>query len=309
MDKRDYYEVLGVEKTASQDEIKKAFRKKAVELHPDKSSGDETKFKELNEAYEVLKDEKKRQAYDQFGHAAGADQAGGGAYGAGGNPFEGFSGFGQGQGFNANGMNFDFGGGGLNDIFDMFFNGGGRNRTRDVEIAITIDFDEAVKGVTKQISLRIADHKSGGRKNEEVKIKIPAGIDSGQAIKLEERGEINQQGDRGDLYVRVQVRPDKRFERDGANVISKLEVDMVDAALGAEYPVETIHGEVKLKIPAGTQPGKVFKISGKGMPLINSDRKGDHIVLVDITVPTKITSKQKSLLEEFKKSAKKGRFW
>ncbi len=305
MNKRDYYEVLGVEKSASQDEIKKAFRKKAVELHPDRG-GDEAKFKELNEAYEVLKDEKKRQAYDQFGHAAGADQAGGGAYGGGGNPFEGFQG---GQGFGGEGIHFDFGGGGLNDIFDMFFNGGGGNRTRDIEIALTIDFEEAVSGVTKEISLRVADHQGGGRKQEEVKIKIPAGIDNGQAIKLEGKGEVNAQGQRGDLYVRIQVRPDSRFERDGHDIVSRIKIDMIQAALGTDYPVETIEGEATLKIPPGTQPGKIFKMSGKGMPIINSDKNGDHIVVVDVGVPTKLSTKQKELLQDFEKTSKKRRFW
>jgi DnaJ-class molecular chaperone len=198
MDKRDYYEVLGVEKSATPEEIKKAFRKKAVELHPDRG-GDEAKFKELNEAYEVLSNEQKKQAYDQFGHAAGAEQAGGGnPFAGGGNPFAGAQGF--------EGMEFDFGGGGLNDIFDMFFTGQ-RNRTRNVEISITIEFEEAVKGTTKTISLRVADSKDGGRKNEEVKIKIPAGIDDGQSIKMAGKGEINQNGDRGDLYVHIRVRP------------------------------------------------------------------------------------------------------
>lgn len=303
MNKRDYYEVLGVDKTASQDEIKKAFRKKAVELHPDRG-GDEAKFKEVNEAYEVLKDEKKRQAYDQFGHAAGADQAGGGAYG-GGNPFEGFQGA---QGFGGEGIHFDFGGGGLNDIFDMFFNGGG-NRTRDIEIALTIDFDEAVKGTTKEISLRVADRQGGGRKQEDVKIKIPAGIDNGQAIKLEGKGEVNAQGQRGDLYVRIQVRPDKRFERDGHNIVSRIKIDMIQAALGTDYEVETIEGEATLKIPPGTQPGKVFKMTGKGMPIVNSDQRGDHIVVVDVGVPTKLNTKQKDLLKDFEKASKKHRFW
>jgi molecular chaperone DnaJ len=303
MSKRDYYDVLGVAKDASQDEIKKAFRKKAVELHPDRG-GDEAKFKEANEAYEVLKDEQKRQAYDQFGHAAGADQAGGG------NPFgAGFGGF-NGQGFDPNEIRFDFGGGGggLNDIFEMFFRGQ-QNRTRDVEMTLTIDFEEAVSGVTKEISLRVADNKNGGRKQEDVKIKIPAGIDTGQAIKLEAKGEINQSGDRGDLYVRIQVRPDRRFEREGSNIISKIKIDMVHATLGGEYPIETISGKVKFKIPPGTQPNKIFKLSGKGMPVINSDRHGDHIVICEVEIPTKLNSKQKDLLKNFEEASKKRRFW
>ena len=304
MNKRDYYEVLGVSKTATQEEIKKAFRKKAVELHPDRG-GDETKFKEANEAYEVLKDEQKRQAYDQFGHAAGAEQAGGG-YG-GGNPFG--AGF-NGQGFDPNEIRFDFGGGGggLNDIFDMFFRGQ-QTRTRDVEMSLTIDFEEAIKGTTKEVSLRVADHKNGGRKQEDIKIKIPAGIDNGQAIKLESKGEINQKGDRGDLYVRIQVRPDRRFERDGSSIISKIKIDMIVAALGGEHLVETIDGEVKFKIPAGTQPNKIFKLSGKGMPILNTDRRGDHILICEIGIPTKLNSKQKELLAEFQKSSKKHKFW
>lgn len=304
MDKRDYYEVLGVAKSATPEEIKKAFRKKAVELHPDRG-GDEAKFKEVNEAYEVLKDPQKKQAYDQFGHAAGADQPGGG-YG-GGNPFgAGFGGF-QGQGFDPNEIRFDFGGG-INDIFDMFFRGQ-QNRTRDVEIAIAIDFEEAVKGTTKELSLRVADNKNGGRKQENIKIKIPAGIDSGQSIKLEGKGEINPNGDRGDLYVRVQVRADSRFDREGSNIISKVHIDMVDAALGTEMEVETISGKVKLKVPPGTQPGKVLKLSGKGMPILNTDRHGDHYVVVEISVPTKLNGKQKEALQRYRENSKKKRFW
>ncbi len=302
--KQDYYEVLGVDKSATEDEIKKAFRKKAVQLHPDRG-GDEAKFKEANEAYEVLKDSTKRQTYDQFGHSAGAQQAGGG------NPYGGFGGFDGGQGFDPNEIRFDFGGGGgggVNDIFDMFFRGGG-NRTRDVEVALTIDFDEAIKGATKEISIRIADHKNGGRKQEDVKIKIPAGIATGQAIKLEGKGEINRQGNRGDLYVQVQVRSDKRFEREGNNIITKIKIDMIQAALGTEYSVETISGEVTLKIPAGTQPNKIFKLTGKGMPIVNSDQRGDHIIFTEVSIPTKLNSRQKNLLEEIEKTTQKRRFW
>lgn len=299
MNKRDYYEVLGISKGASADEIKKAFRKKAVELHPDRG-GDEEKFKEVNEAYEVLSNDQKRQAYDQFGHAAGADQAGGGnPFAGGGNPFAGAQGF--------EGMEFDFGGGGLNDIFDMFFTGQ-RNRTRNVEISITIEFEEAVKGTTKTISLRVADSKNGGRKNEEVKIKIPAGIDDGQSIKMTGKGEINQNGDRGDLYVHIRVRPSREFRREGSNIITELDVDFVDAALGTEQDVKTLDGSFTIKIPAGTQPGKILKMSGKGMPVLGTTRHGDHLIIVNIVIPKKLSSKQKKALEEYKKAGG-SKFW
>lgn len=299
MSKRDYYEVLGISKGATADEIKKAFRKKAVELHPDRG-GDEEKFKEVNEAYEVLSNDQKRQAYDQFGHAAGAEQAGGGnPFAGGGNPFGGAQGF--------DGMEFDFGGGGLNDIFDMFFTGQ-RNRTRNVEISITIEFEEAVKGTTKTISLRVADSKNGGRKNEEVKIKIPAGIDDGQSIKMTGKGEINQNGDRGDLYVHIRVRPSREYRRDGSNIITELDVDFVDAALGTEQEVKTLDGNFTIKIPAGTQPGKILKMSGKGMPILGTTRHGDHLIVVNIVVPKKLSSKQKKALEEYKKAGG-SKFW
>lgn len=300
-EKRDYYEVLGVAKGASADEIKKAFRKKAVELHPDRG-GDEAKFKEANEAYEVLSNPEKRQAYDQFGHAAGADQAGGGAYG-GGNPF------GQGNPF-GEGVEFDFSGfgGGMGDIFDMFFRGA-QNRARDVEIAITIDFMEAAKGTTKELSLRVADHKSGGRKQEDVKVKIPAGIDDGQSIKLTGKGEVNAQGERGDLYVHVRVRPHKNLRRQGPNIISEITLDMADAALGTEAEIETLDGNVVVKIPAGSGHGKIVKLTGKGLPIINSNRHGDQLIVINIDVPKKLNAKQKAALEAYKKASGKKHFW
>ncbi len=303
MDKRDYYEVLGVSKSASQDEIKKAFRKKAVELHPDRG-GDEAKFKEANEAYEVLSNSEKRQAYDQFGHAAGADQAGGGAYG-GGNPFgAGGNPFGEGVEFDFSG----FGGGSMGDIFDMFFRGA-QNRARDVEIAITIDFMEAAKGVTKELSLRVADRKDGGRKQEDVKVKIPAGIDDGQSIRLTGKGEVNPQGERGDLYVHVRVRPHKTLRREGANIISELTLDMADAALGTEAEIETLEGNVVVKIPAGSGPGKIVKLTGKGMPMINSTKHGDQLIVINVDVPKKLNAKQKAALEAYKKASGKRHFW
>lgn len=301
MDKRDYYEVLGIDKSASQDEIKRAFRRQAVKLHPDKQTGDEAKFKELNEAYEVLGNEQKKQAYDQYGHAAGADQAGGGA--TGGNPF------GGGQGFD--GVQFDFsgfnGGGGMGDLFDMFFRGA-QNQTRDVEIALTIDFMDAAKGTTKELSLRVADRKSGGRKQEDIKVKIPAGIDDGQSIKLEGKGEVNAQGQRGDLYVHIRVRPHKSLRREGPNIISEITLDMADAALGTEADVETLDGEVTVKIPAGSGHGKVVKISGEGLPMIGTNRKGDHLIVISIDVPSKLNNKQRKALEDYKNATKK-HFW
>ena len=300
MNKRDYYEVLGVDKSASADEIKRAFRKKAVELHPDRG-GDEEKFKELNEAYEVLKDGQKKAAYDQFGHAAGAHQAGGGNYGAGAQGFDGFD-FSQFTGGQA-------GFSGFEDLFGAFFSGA-RNRPRDVEIAMTIDFREAIFGTTKDITLRVADNQKGERRQENVKVKIPAGIDDGQSIRLSGHGEVSANGAKGDLYVHVRVRPDKEFERQGTHIISHVTVDMVDAALGTTAEVTTLDGKVKVKIPAGTQHGKVLKLSGKGVPLVNNgSRRGDHLIEVLIEVPHKLSAKQKKLLEEYRSAGGKKKLW
>lgn len=305
MAKRDYYDILGVSKDAGKDEIKRAFRKAAVKHHPDKG-GDEAKFKEINEAYEVLSDDQKKAAYDQFGHAAGAHQAGGGAAG---DPFGGFGG-GPG-GFN---VDFDFSGmggqgGNLNDIFEMFFTGM-RNRTRDIEITMTIDFREAIAGATKELSLRIPNHQTNSRDTKHIKVKIPAGIDSGQAVKLAGKGEVNAAGAAGDLYVRILVREDRRFRREGANIITEATIDMIDAALGATIEVETIDGSHEVKIPAGTQPGKIIRLSGKGAPLVGSTRRGDHLIVIHIEVPKKLSAQQKSLLEQYRDSSKsKRRFW
>lgn len=300
MNKRDYYEVLGVDKSANADEIKRAFRKKAVELHPDRG-GDEEQFKELNEAYEVLKDGQKKAAYDQFGHAAGAHQAGGGQYGAGAQGFDGFD-FSQFTGGQA-------GFSGFEDLFGAFFNGA-RNRPRDVEIAMTIDFREAIFGTTKDITLRVADNQKGERRQENVKVKIPAGIDDGQSIRLSGHGEVSANGAKGDLYVHVRVRPDKEFERQGTHIVSRVKVDMVDAALGTTAEVTTLDGKVKVKVPAGTQHGKVLKLSGKGVPLVNNgSRRGDHLIEILIEVPHKLSTKQKKLLEEYRSAGGKKKLW
>lgn len=359
MSKRDYYEVLGVAKTASADEIKKAYRRLAVKYHPDKDGGDEAKFKELSEAYEVLKDQQKRQRYDQFGHAG----VGGGADS--GNPFGGFSGFG---GFNAENIQFDFGDGGLGDIFGQFFGGnaGGarqrQRRGRDVETSVTLGFEEAVFGAEKVLSMdmegpcshchgstvepgysmktcpsckgagqqarvmntvfgqiqqavtcptcsgagkipekacSVCRGKGTARKEQTIRVKIPAGIDDGATIRLKERGEAIAGGPRGDLYVRIRVKPHKRFTREGDIVLSEEHVGMVEAALGTEIDVETVDGSVRMKVPAGTQSGTDFKLSGHGVPHIGGKSRGPHIVSIIVDTPTKLTAKQKDLLKEF----------
>lgn len=361
MSKRDYYEVLGVDKSASADEIKKAFRRLAVQHHPDKEGGDETKFKELNEAYDVLKDAQKRQRYDQFGHAGV-----GGNAGAGGNPFEGFGG---------QNVNFDFGEG-LGDLFGQFFGGGGQRsrapqRGRDVEVSLQLTFEEAVFGIEHTLELDLDDQCShckgttvepghdmktcptckgagqqtrvmntmfgaiqqtvtcetcrgrgkvpekvcsvcGGkgteRRRQSIKLKVPAGIDDGATIRLSGRGEAIGQGDKGDLYVHIRVKAHKKFTREGDIILSEEHVGMVDAALGTEIDVETVDGMVRMKVPAGTQSGTDFKLSNHGVPHMNSERRGPHIVNIIVDTPTKLSKQQKEMLESFQTGKKRGIF-
>jgi molecular chaperone DnaJ len=361
MSKRDYYEVLGVAKDASADEIKKAFRKAAVLHHPDKEGGDEAKFKEINEAYEILKDQQKRQRYDQFGHA-GVGGNGGGA--SGGNPF--------GGGFGGQNVNFDFGDGGLGDIFGQFFGGGGQQqrgpkRGRDIETNLTLTFEQAVFGVEEKLTLDMEDEcehchgttvepghsmktcptckgagqqtrvmntifgqiqqavtcdtckgtgkvpekvctvcrgKGTQRRKQTVVLKVPAGIDDGSTIRLKERGEAIGGGARGDLYVNVRVKAHKKFTREGDIILSEEHVDMVDAALGTEIDVETVDGKVRMKIPAGTQSGTDFKLSSHGVPHMRSSSRGAHIVSILVDTPTKLSKKQKALLEELRQNKK-----
>lgn len=359
MSKRDYYEVLGVPKSASADEIKKAFRRKAVQYHPDKEGGSEEKFKEINEAYDVLKDAQKRQRYDQFGHAGVGGASGGAGGSAGGNPFEGFGGFGQ-------NVNFDFEGG-LGDIFGQFFGGGGQRqrgpqRGRDVEVQLQLTFREAIFGLEHEMTLDMQDtcehchgttvepgyemktcptcHGAGQqtrvmntmfgaiqqtvpcetcqgkgkipekactvckgtgtqRRKQVIKLKIPAGIDDGATIRLSGRGEAVSGGEKGDLYVHIRVKADKKFTREGDIILSEEHVGMVDAALGTEIDVETVDGFVRMKIPAGTQSGTDFKLSNHGVPHLNSDKRGPHIVSIVVDTPTKLSKTQRKILEQF----------
>ena len=297
MAKRDYYEVLGVSKNASDDEIKKAYRKLAIKYHPDKNPGDkeaEEKFKEISEAHEVLSDKQKRARYDQFGHAGV-----GGSAGSAGNPF-------QNGNFNFNGQsfNFDFGGaGGFDDILGSLFGFGNARRPRrgaDYQTNVTLTFEEAIFGTTKTIEVD----------GKDLKVKIPAGIDDGMSIRLAGKGGPAPEGatERGDLYVRIRVKPHKSLTREGAIILSEQKIDMIDAALGCEIDVETVDGKITMKVPAGTQSGTPFKLSGHGVPYRSDGDRGPHIVTVIVETPKNLSRKQKELLEEFKKSKKRG-FW
>jgi molecular chaperone DnaJ len=362
MAKRDYYEVLGVSKNASADEIKKSFRRAAVEHHPDRG-GSEEKFKELNEAYEVLKDPDKRRRYDQFGHAGvGSSAASDGA----GNPFGG--GFGQGQS-----VNFDFGDLGLGDIFESFFGGSGRRQQQqahgnDVETRIEITFEQAVFGTEVNLRLNLEDtcehckgttaepgyelktcetcggsgqvtnvmrtvfgniqqaapcptchatgkvpekvcsvcHGRGTQKRQQtVTLKIPAGIDDGATIRLREHGEAIANGPKGDLYVNIRVKSDKKFTREGDLILSEEHIGMVEAALGTEIEVDTVDGAVRMKVPGGTQSGSDFKLSNHGVPHLKGTTRGAHIVTIIVDIPTKLTRHQHDLLKQFEQEPKK----
>jgi len=291
---KDFYKILGVSKSASAEEIKKAYRKLAVEYHPDKNKSKEAeeKFKEINEAYEVLSTPQKRKAYDQFGDAAFA--GGAGPSGAGGP-------FGSAQGrqgpftyyYSTNGgpqgsQGFDFGDfSDPFDIFEQFFGGGSPFGRRKPRYSLSIDFMDAVRGVTKKVNIN--------GKNEE--IKIPAGIDNGQRLRFE------------NFDIVIEVRPHDFFERKGFDIYSVENIPMVTAVLGDIKQVKTLDGTVRLKIPEGTQQGTLIRIKGKGIKNLQGSGHGDQFVRVKIEIPKKVNSKQKKLLEEFEEeSNKKGWF-
>ncbi|MGP4071470.1 molecular chaperone DnaJ [Piscibacillus sp. B03] len=349
MSKRDYYEVLGVSKDASKEEIKKAYRKLARKYHPDVSQEDNAadKFKEVKEAYEVLSNAQKRQQYDQFGHAGTQQGAGQGGFG-------GFEDFG------------DFG-----DIFDMFFGGGGRRRRdpnaprqgQDLQYTMEIEFEEAIFGKETTIEIpkeencdtcdgsgakpgtsvhtcqhchgtgqlnveqntpfgrvvnrRVCHHCQGSGKQVEEKcqtcggdgqvktrkkidLRIPAGVDDGQQIRVTGQGGPGVNGGpAGDLFVVIRVKRHEFFERDGDDILCEMPITFTQAALGDEIEVPTVHGRVKLKVPAGTQTGTHFRLKGKGAPNVHGHGQGDQHILVKVVVPKSLNERQKELLREF----------
>ena len=304
MAKRDYYEILGVPKSASDDEIKKAYRKLAIKYHPDKNPGDkaaEEKFKEISEAHEVLSDKQKRARYDQFGHAGVNGAAGGNPFGgANGNPFGGGT-------YTFNGQTFDMGGFGFDDILSSLFGfgGAGFNGARQAQgqnyrTSISLDFKEAVFGTTKELNVN----------GKNIKVKFPAGVDDGNTIRLRGKGgdAPTKDGEKGDLYIHVRVRPDKNLTREGNIILSEKHVSMVEAALGCETEVETIDGPITMKVPEGTQSGTPFKLSGHGVPFRADGDRGPHIVTIIVDTPRKLSKKQKELLREFDGAKRRGFF-
>ena len=353
---KDYYEILGLQKGASKDEVKKAFRKLASKYHPDKKTGDEAKFKEISEAYAVLSDDKKKAEYDAYGHAfqgAGASHAGAGGFG--GFSWEDFQ-----HAAHQGGFDFDIG-----DIFgDMF--GGARTRQargRDISIDIELPFKEAVFGTTRKVLLNktsICDECSGSgakkgtemktcdtcngqgkvrevrqsfmgqvqtvrecsvcqgrgkipkeicgycagsgvtKKEEEIEINIPAGVQNGEMIRMTGRGEAIPNGAAGDLYIKIHVKPDPRITREGTTLYTDLHIKLSDALLGNTYKVATLDGDVSIKIPAGVSHGEKLRIKGRGVPLGNGSARGDFMVTVHIDLPKKLSRKAKKLIEELR---------
>ncbi|REH39855.1 molecular chaperone DnaJ [Paraperlucidibaca baekdonensis] len=349
MAKRDFYDVLGVQKNATADEMKKAYRRLAMKHHPDRnpdSKEAEDKFKEANEAYEILSDADKRAAYDRYGHA-GVDPNMGGGGGAGG------AGFGD-----------IFG-----DVFGDIFGGGGRgggqqrsNRGSDLGYTLELDLEEAVRGTKVQIrvptmsecepcdgsgakkgtsaspcrscngsgQVRVQQgffvmsqtcpscHGRGSvitdpcgscrgegrvRKQKTLEVKIPAGVDTGDRIRLTGEGEAGAQGGpAGDLYVQVSVREHRIFKRDGADLYCEVPIDFADAALGGELEVPTLDGRVKLRIPEGAQTGKLFRLKGKGVKPIRAHAPGDMLCRVIVETPVNLSSEQKDMLRQFKQT-------
>lgn len=284
---KDYYKILGVNKDASEEEIKKAFRKLAHAHHPDKKGGDEQKFKEASEAYAVLSDKKKRQQYDTFGSA-----------GPGGGGFQG--------GFDPSGFGFDFSGfsnmsgfdaGDLGDILSSIFGGRRVRRGRDIAVDIELSFQESVFGTERKVVIN-----SKFVKQKEVSINIPPGIDDGQMIRLSGMGETLEGGLPGDLFVKVHVRRHPTLRKEGYNLVMDLPVKLSEALLGGERHIATLDGDMTLKIPSGSKHGTILRVKSKGVPHGHKDKsRGDLYVRVLLDMPDKLSREQKKLVEELKK--------
>lgn len=352
--KKDYYEILGVDKKASKEEVKKAFHKLAHKFHPDKKEGDADKFKEVSEAYSVLSDDKKRAEYDSYGRTFGAGGGTGGFNGAQGFDFSQFQdAFSQGFG------GFDFG-----DAFSDLFGGGAarQRRGRDVSIDLEISFKESVFGTKRTVLLaKTAEcevckgngaepgtelntcekcngsgkihetqnsffgsitmtqvcrqchgrgqvpkekcHTCRGegvyKKQEEIEIMVPAGIEGGEMIRLTGAGEAVAGGIPGDLYVKIHTTPDPRFKKDGINLVTELSVKLTDALLGGEYKITTLDGEETITIPPGVSHGEAITIKGRGVPQ-GRNKRGDLIVRVKITLPSRLSRSAKGLIEKLR---------
>ncbi len=278
---RDYYEILGVSKSASETELKQAYRKMALQWHPDrnKTKEAESKFKEVNEAYEILSNPQKKVAYDQYGHSAFQQGAGQGP----------FAGGASGQGpfsysYSSGGQGFDFSDFGVSDPFDIFeqFFGGspfGRKQARKQVYSLQIDFMDAVKGVSKDVDI------DGKRKT----IKIPAGVDEGTRIRFDE------------FDLVISVKHDKQFRREADDIYIDTHISFADAALGTVADIPTIDGNIKLRIKSGVQPGTLMRLSGQGIPHVRGSGRGDQYVRILIAVPTHLNRQQKELLEELRR--------
>ncbi len=299
--KRDYYEILGVKKGATQEELKKAYRELALRHHPDRVSADKKKeaedtFKEISEAYAVLSDPQKRSLYDQYGHS-GVDQKfrqedifRGTDFRS---VFEGFGDFNLGGGFFEN-LFGDLG-------FDLFGARGRRQRSsagngaprrgRDVEITVPVTLEEAYRGTEKTIQVQ------RGSSAKSLAVTIPAGVDTGSRLRIKGEGEAG-----GDLFAVIEVPPHRTFQRNGSDLQVELSVSLTRAILGTEIRVPTLDGEVTMKVPAGTQSGSIFRLKGKGMPHLKGKGTGDELVRVSVEIPRRLTDRQRQLIEEFEKT-------
>jgi molecular chaperone DnaJ len=285
---KDYYKILGVEKNASKDDIKKAFRKIAHEHHPDKGGGNPQIFKEASEAYSVLGDDAKRQQYDTFGSTSSGFNPGQGGFGGGG--FSGgfdFSNFAR-QYSSQNGQAFEFD---LGDIFGDFFGGGSRRPRKgaNINIDVELSFKESVFGLEKEITIN----------KEKLVITIPPGIENGQGLRVQGKGEDGE-GGKGDLIVRIWVESHPVFRKEGYNLIMELPLKLTTALLGENMDIDTLDGKIELKIPAGTTHNEILRVKNKGVPN-GRGKRGDLLIITKVNMPKKLSKNAQRLIDELKK--------